>query len=358
MSVARRPALLLFNLATDEEHPLLGFTSGWINALARHCSSIDVVTMTVGRANVAGNVRVFSIGKEKGYTEARRAVEFYRILGRRLREGPADASLFHMTPLFAVMAAPLLKPRGVRLVLWYAHRATSLTLRVAERIADQVVTPTLESFPFRSHKLTAIGHGIDTSLFTPGPSQESSRPFTILVVGRIAPIKRPDVLIEAVRLMVEKYRLDHFRVRMVGPVLAHDSGFAESLRRSIPSAGLQERIAFVGPRPFHLMPGEYGSADLLVSTSQTGGADKVVLEAMACAVPVITSNPAFVSVLSPWSEILLAPPEDPEALALRMKQMMEKRFTERQSLGRSLRKVVEEHHSLDRLAHRLVQELF
>lgn len=359
MSVARPPALLLFNLATDDDDPLLGFTSGWINALAKHCSSIDVVTMTAGRVNVAGNVRVFSIGKEKGYTESRRAVEFYRILGRRLREKPVDAGFFHMTPLFAVMAAPILKPRGVKLVLWYAHKAISLTLRAAESLADQVVTPTRESFPFPSHKLTVVGHGVDTTLFTPGPARESSAgPFKILVAGRVAPIKRVEVLIEAVRQLVLKGDLEDIQVRLVGPVLPKDTGYAENLRRTVISAGLQGRIDFVGPRPFRRMPDEYRAADLLVSTSQTGSADKVVLEAMACEVPVVTSNPAFVPVLSRWSGLLLAPPGDPAALALRMRQMIQMRPAERRGLGRELREVVKERHSLDRLARTLILEVF
>ncbi len=72
--------LLLFNLATDADDPILGFTTGWINRLAPHYEHIDVITMRVGRLAVAPNVRVYSVGKERGYGEARRALEFYRLL--------------------------------------------------------------------------------------------------------------------------------------------------------------------------------------------------------------------------------------------------------------------------------------
>src|SRR5688572_14425989 len=93
--------LLLFNLATDADDPILGFASGWIRALARHAEFIDVVTMRVGRVHLPANVRVFSVGKERGYSEARRATEFYRILQALLVGRHYDACFAHMMPLFA-----------------------------------------------------------------------------------------------------------------------------------------------------------------------------------------------------------------------------------------------------------------
>ncbi|MBZ0286039.1 MAG: hypothetical protein K8I30_00385, partial [Anaerolineae bacterium] len=90
--------LLLFNLATDADDPVLGFTTVWINALARQCEQIDVLTMRAGRLALAENVRVFSVGGEKGDSEPRRAVEFYRILFDLLRRTRYDACFAHMQP--------------------------------------------------------------------------------------------------------------------------------------------------------------------------------------------------------------------------------------------------------------------
>ena len=103
--------LLWFNLATDADATGQGFTTDWLNALAPHCDQIDVLTMRAGRLALDDKVRVYSVGKEKGYTELRRAVEFYRLLSRLLRENDYDACFAHMQPLFAVMGAPLLLPR-------------------------------------------------------------------------------------------------------------------------------------------------------------------------------------------------------------------------------------------------------
>ena len=95
--------LLVFNLKTDADDDVLGFTTDWVNALAASCERIFVITMSAGRIAVAENVQVYSIGKEQGYSEPRRATEFYRTLSRLLRNERIDACFAHMMPLFAVM---------------------------------------------------------------------------------------------------------------------------------------------------------------------------------------------------------------------------------------------------------------
>ena len=82
--------ILLFNLATDADDPLLGFTTRWIGALAERVEFIHVITMRVGRLEMPANVRVYSVGKEKGYSEPRRAhrvlpVAFSHLTGKPYR---------------------------------------------------------------------------------------------------------------------------------------------------------------------------------------------------------------------------------------------------------------------------------
>src|SRR5512132_1096345 len=98
--------ILLFNLATDADDPLLGFTTRWISALAARVEFIHVITMRMGRLNVPDNVRVYSVGKEKGFSELRRLMEFYRLLFRILREDRIDACFSHMITIFTILAAP------------------------------------------------------------------------------------------------------------------------------------------------------------------------------------------------------------------------------------------------------------
>ena len=104
--------ILLFNLATDLDDPILGFTTHWIWALAQRVERIYVITMRTGRVEMPANVQVYSVGKELGYSEPRRLVEFYRHLWRILRHDRIDLCFSHMMPLFTVLGcSPAETPR-------------------------------------------------------------------------------------------------------------------------------------------------------------------------------------------------------------------------------------------------------
>ncbi|MBZ0275409.1 MAG: glycosyltransferase family 4 protein, partial [Anaerolineae bacterium] len=281
--------LLWFNLTTDADDPIHGFTTGWINAVAPYCAALDVVTMRAGRLALADPVRVFSVGKEKGYSEPRRALEFYRILTGLLRHQHYDACFSHMNPLFAVMAAPLLIPYRIPVTLWYAHKATPLRLRLAARLVRHLVTASPESLRLDSPKRLIIGHGIDTTVFTPAATpRPAERPFTVLSVSRIAPVKRLEILIETARRTAQP---PHFRI--IGSVYPQDAAYADSLRQQICDAGLETIVELAGEVAHHEIAETYRQADVMVNLSDTGSVDKAVLEAMACGLPVVTSNEAF-----------------------------------------------------------------
>src|SRR5947207_1803808 len=159
--------LLLFNLATDEDDPILGFATRWIRALAAVVDFIHVVTMRMGKLDLSDNVRVYSVGKEKGYSEPRRVVEFYRILARILRQHNIDVCFSHMIPLFTVLGGPILKAKRIPIVTWYAHPKVTRILKIAHRLSDRMVASLPTAYPYSQDKLTTIGQGVDTKLFSP-----------------------------------------------------------------------------------------------------------------------------------------------------------------------------------------------
>jgi glycosyltransferase involved in cell wall biosynthesis len=342
--------LLWFNLATDADSPTQGFATDWINAVASRCDAIDVLTMRAGRIVVADNVRVFSVGKEKGYGDVRRTIEFYRILTRLLREHPYDACFAHIQALFAMMGAPLLKPRRIPITLWYAHKAVTPRLRLAEKLVDHVVTASPESFRIPSPKVHIIGHGIDTRRFTPVDMPDV--PFTILTVGRVAPVKRLETIIEAARRLRDEGC--DFRLRIAGVIYPEHAAYAAELRKLVEANDLGTVVEFTGEIPHHAIEREYQRAHLMVNVSSTGSVDKAVLEAMACGLPVITANEAFSAILHDWRDLALVPPDAPDVLAAKMRHIMTMPADARRALGHDLRAVVVRDHSLDRLADRLI----
>ncbi len=343
--------LLLFNLMTDADDSNLGFTSDWINALAPHCVYIDVVTMQSGRLSLADNVRVYSVGKEKGYSEIRRLVEFYRILFRLLRERPYNVCFAHMMPLFAVLGAPLLKLWRIPLVLWYAHKSVSFKLRLAEKAAWRVVTASPESFRLPSHKMRVIGHGVDTDLFVPAGQQTHQQLFQVISVGRLAPVKRLEVLIDAVELLRVQ---PIFKLKIIGEAAPLDMDYAARLREQVRARNLENQVVFAGAVSHAQVVYEYQAANVMVNSSRTGSIDKALLEAMACGVPVITSNEAFQTLLSAWGDLLFIPPEASGKLADSLLRLQKMSPQERANLGNDLRQVVLREHSLGRLIQQLI----
>ncbi|WP_337288312.1 hypothetical protein [Candidatus Methylomirabilis sp.] len=173
--------LLLFNLATDADDPILGFATLWIAALVKRMERIHVITMRAGRIEVPANVRVYSVGKERGYSEPRRAIEFYRHLLQVLRHDRIDICFSHMVPIFTVLAAPVLKTKGIPIVTWYAHPSLTWTLKLAHHVSDRMVTSVPTAYPHRNDKLVVVGQGIDMELFCPNgrPPRTARRLFYV-----------------------------------------------------------------------------------------------------------------------------------------------------------------------------------
>lgn len=351
--------LLLFNLATDADDPVLGFALRWIEGLAEMAAHIDVITMRAGRHDLPANVRVYSVGKEKGYSEPRRAVEFYRILLRMLRCHRYDVCFAHMMPLFAVMAAPLLWVKRIPTVLWYTHKSVTWLLRAATFCVDRVVTASADSFRLNSPKVRVIGHGVETQRFLPAnPAEAVARPFTVVTVGRLSRIKRLEVLLAAVARFREQNPDLPICLKIVGgPLTAQDQAYAAELKRQVAQQQLQETVAFVGRVPFQEIVPVYQQADCCVNLCPTGGVDKAVLEAMSCGVPVLVANRTFASILGAKLAHTLLLEAEAAQLGDRLRLLAALQDGERRQFGRRLREIVVHDHDLTKLCERLIQEL-
>ena len=347
--------LLLFNLATDADDPILGFTTQWINHLAAHFERVDVITMRAGRLEVAPNARVFSVGKERGYGEARRALEFYKLLGGLLARERYAACFAHMMPLFAVMGAPLLIPARVPITLWYTHRQDHRTLRLAEAVSRRVVTAAHDSFPFSSPKLRVLGHGIDTDLFHPPRAGESTlpdQPRYVVHVARLMPIKHQTTLIRALPEVPGAVAV------LVGDERPEAPDYRQQLETLAADLGVGDRLTFTGSLPPEGVRTWYHRAAAAVNLSPVGLFDKAALEAMACAAPTIVSNPAFDPLLgADIGRLRIDSPDDHAGLAQRLNALFALDPVERAALGAAISARTVESHSLEGLIARLVRVL-
>ncbi|MGH7175319.1 MAG: glycosyltransferase [Minisyncoccia bacterium] len=268
--------LLICTQAVDENDPVLGFFARWIEEFSKHSESVEVICLKAGRFNLPENVRVHSLGKERGVTSrAAHAWRFFSLAWRLRRD--YDAVFVHMNPEYLVLAGWLWRALGKRSALWYTHKSVNLKLRLAVLYANVVFTASPESFRLPTKKLQVMGHGIDTDFFTPDLSVARGEGW--LSVGRLSPSKRHDL---ALRAAAQAGR--ELRIAGEGPERHH----VESLAKE-----LNTRVAFLGPLTQAQLRDEYRRAALLIHRSETGSLDKVVLEAAACGLPVDTTDPAL-----------------------------------------------------------------
>ncbi len=345
--------LLVLNMAMDLDTPAREFIVSWVRALAERVERVEVITMRAGHVEVPRNVRVLSLGKERGYSEPRRALEFYRHLGRVLREGRIDVCFSHMTPMFTVLAAPVLGPLGVPIVTWYAHPSLTATLKLAHRASRRVVTSVASAYPYRADKLVVVGQGIDTDLFAPDSTPPESPPM-ILCVGRLSPVKDHPTLLRAVALLLEAINRP-FRVVIVGtPAKPSDEGYARLLRDQVASQGLEGVVTFRGATPRADLPEWYRRCTAHVNLTPTGFGDKVAWEAMSCGRPCVAANEGFRESLGAHAAHLLFRHGDADALARRLEWVLSLSVDDVRRIGSDLREGVIRSHSLKRLAATLV----
>jgi glycosyltransferase involved in cell wall biosynthesis len=349
--------LLVFNLATDADDPVLGFTTRWISALAERVEFIHVITMRAGRHEFPSNVQIHSVGKERGYGEPRRAFEFYRLLLRISRKERIDVCFSHMMPLFTVLAAPLLKGNGIPIVTWYAHPSVTPTLKLAHRLSDRMIASLTTAYPYRHDKLIAVGQGIDTELFSPRAGVSPDEPPLILCAGRLSPVKDHPTLLKAVALLQQRWRTPFQVVILGGSTGRRDELYVRSLRSQVRDLDLEDRIRFEPSTILEGLPKWYLRCAVHVNMTPTGFGDKVALEAMACAKLCLTANEGFRETLGTFADHLLYRHGDAEALASALQWSLSLGETEKERIGIYLREQVIQMHSLDRLMVRLV-ELF
>jgi len=346
--------LLLFNLATDSADPVLGFTTRWIQALAERVESIQVLTMRAGSLALPANVRISSVGKEKGYSEPRRVVEFYRHLVRILRTERIDACFSHMMPIFTVLAAPVLKACRIPLVTWYAHRRVTTILKLAHHWSDRMVSINTSSYPCDPRKLVPLGHGIDTGLFSPGEDGPEEPPF-ILSVGRLSPVKSQETLIEAIDIVRRRgYAL---RCALVGDAPEHDRAYAQQLRNAVVRRGLNDVVEFVGAVAPQAQVVQWYRRCFAHVNCGRGAVDKAALEAMACGRASLSSNPGCRETMGRWMEQLSFQPGNALGLAEKLIAVLHLSPTEREELGGYLRARTIRMHNLERLTGKLLEVL-
>ena len=216
---------------------------------------------------------------------------------------------------------PLARAIGEAQVVQAADRIVASTVEEAAQL--------VELYDADPERVVTVPPGVDLDVFRPldGPGSRAwlrgrlalpSDGVVLLFVGRIQPLKAPDILLRAVRrlLEVQPALRDKLAVVILGGLSGSGLARPDALRSLAAELGLAEVVRFVDPVPHVLLADWYRGADLTVVPSYSESFGLVALESQACGTPVVAASVGGLrSAVSHERSGLLVEGHDPEDYA-------------------------------------------
>jgi len=238
--------------------------------------------------------------------------------------------------------------RGLGFLLRYADVHIAVNREVKEQLHSEGVA---------GERVRLLPNGVDPKAFSPCKDTDVARvqlfgeegwwcgKSLFLFVGRLSEAKGVDVLLAAWAELPTKIR-DECVLLIVG-----DGQEKPSLIAQCEEQGIASTVRFLGRRED--VRRFYDAADVVVLPSRREGLSNVMLEAMACGLPVVCTA---VGGAVDWVEASvngkLVPPEDPAALASALVWMAANR-DQWARLGAAARETVSESLSMDALVEKV-----
>jgi len=168
---------------------------------------------------------------------------------------------------------------------------------------------------FASSRISVLPNPLpaEFAISLPHRALRNGAEYTFLHVGELVAIKDQELLLRA---FAKAFPSAGARLRVVG-----DGPLRESLRRLATALGVASRVEFLGRLPRSGVVEALRSADSFVLSSRAETFGVVLLEALACGVPVIaTACGGPQDIVEPGMG-LLVPTDDPDALAGAMRRL-------------------------------------
>lgn len=169
-----------------------------------------------------------------------------------------------------------------------ANREPGVILGPLINAMDGVVAASEQSARFVPWHTEVIHHGVDTDFFR--PPADSGQPARVIgYAGRIRPSKGADLFVKAMMRLLPAW--PGYSAELAGLCRPRDNRFQTELQDMITAGGLERRIRFLGHADRSEMLNLYRRMVLCVTPSRTNeGFGLVPFEALACGVPVVTSD--------------------------------------------------------------------
>ena len=139
-------------------------------------------------------------------------------------------------------------------------------------------------------RIDVVHPGVDLATFTPGDKRSARAALglaaderIVAFVGRIQPLKAPDVLLRAAA------KLPDVRVLVVGGPSGSGLAAPDQFVRLADELGISDRVTFLPPQPREQLAQVFRAADVVAVPSYSESFGLVAVEAQACGTPVVAA---------------------------------------------------------------------
>ena len=195
------------------------------------------------------------------------------------------ARLLHSAPLVITNHGLISASAPAWLNTLYKHTVSRVTFHIADHIIcyTDIEKENIEKLGIDPNKITVIHNGVDITLFAPGDSEKNTYNKQILWVGRYVPGKGVEYLIEAFSQIRNKIPDAHL-------VLVGEGPGKNSVEEQLCELQIRSSVTLIDTIDNSELPKMYNQSDVFVLPSIMEGVPRTLLEAMACGVPVVTTN--------------------------------------------------------------------
>jgi glycosyltransferase involved in cell wall biosynthesis len=218
-----------------------------------------------------------------------------------------------------------------------------LTFKTTAKQADAVVVSSQmeyeEALDFGIHKnkLHIIPDGIESSGPVINRSSRRGTPLNLLLAGPMTPIRRAELLLRAARKLTLPFRVTlvatHNSVQANG-----SSKYLAELKKLVKTLGIEDRVDFLSHPSPEDMKNCYANADLFINPAAYEPSGKILLEAGASGLPIISTPVGLANEIVTSGENGFIVPADPDMICDRILQLSNPET--RKNFGHSIRSKV------------------
>jgi len=254
------------------------------------------------------------------------------------------SKLFKKPYIITVHGSDILENFIPKRIAQRRRRHRNLALQQAARIicVSQYLKNVVIEMGIASKKVTVIPNGIDTKAFFPATSPNGRT--DIIFIGNLIELKGLDLLIRAFHQISKKAWSINLKIIGDGPHKQKLISLATAL-------GIVDRIQFLGPKKNSEIAQVLATARLLCLPSRQEGFGVVLIEALACGVPVVGARTGgIVDIVTSEDIGFLFEPEDVDDLALKLETALQKKWDRNVIRQAGLR------YSWDRIADQIIEQ--